>query len=144
MLPRTVAPGFDCQGPTYDIKGERAVMLTDLLAIMRRFRHPVRFPNWRWICRAARYQGNALWVSSRIFLLPVNNFVGSGVEAARAERLRVQAPKNLHVSSHPIPTTSQGTRPCLCQVAVPENSGCTQTGVTKRIWIPDSRYQILK
>lgn len=36
MLPLTVAPAFVCQGPVYDIKGERAVMLTDLLAILRR------------------------------------------------------------------------------------------------------------
>lgn len=36
MLPSTVAPAFVCQGPVYDIKGERAVILTDLLAILRR------------------------------------------------------------------------------------------------------------
>ena len=38
MLPFTVAPAFVVQGPEYDIKGERAVMLTDLLVILRRLR----------------------------------------------------------------------------------------------------------
>lgn len=38
MLPLTVAPALVSQGPEYDIKGERAVMLTDLLAILRRLR----------------------------------------------------------------------------------------------------------
>jgi len=35
MLPRTVAPAFVCQGPVYEIKGEIAGMLIDLLAIVR-------------------------------------------------------------------------------------------------------------
>lgn len=82
MLPRTVAPAFVRQGPEYDITGERAVMLTDLLAILRRLRLLPEI----WIARtrnrsvvAARYRGNALWVRSRISVLLVNNFVGPGL-----------------------------------------------------------------
>jgi len=81
MLPRTVAPGLVCQGPVYEIKGERAVMLSDLLVIMGRARLLAEIGigrDWSWICRAARYQGHALWVSSRITLFPVNNLVGFG------------------------------------------------------------------